>query len=435
MSAEHEAALQKLIARVAAWTGIDLDRGGRGDSLERFLATRLHTTGQPSIEAYVASLTGPTHPEVARLINSITVSHTWFFRDPDQLAVISKQLATGWPAGRRVSIWVAGCATGEDVYTLAMLADRAGRPATVHGTDINSEALAQARAGRYGDWAVRDVPPALRPFYLPQRLPDGRFDVSPLLRQAVSFQHLNLRDPSPPAPTSGGWDLIVCRNVLIYFSAATALTTVADLGRALAPGGWLHLGASELINTVPSDLEAVRFGERYALRRRETPATPRVPLPATMQLPPPPPSLAEPTPDPGAQEDAVRHIELGNVKLDAGNLAGALAEYAKALELDPLSTEARLYTGIAYHMEDDFAAAAQALRAALFLDPELWPASFYLALSYEKLGREGDARREYQRVVETSAGTPSIKSRGGILRNLEAWRRDVMMLAKKRARA
>jgi chemotaxis protein methyltransferase CheR len=422
--------LTRLVRMVASWTGIDLDRGGRNDSLERFLHTRVKALGLPSIEAYVASLTGPAHPEVVRLINSVTVGHTWFYRDPDQLAVIARLLQTGFPIGRRIGIWIAGCASGEDVYTIAMLADRAARPAQIVGTDINSDALAVAKQGRYGDWSVRDVPPDLRPFYLPQA-PDGRFEVSPSLRHTTSFVHHNLRDPVPVSPVAGGWDLILCRNVLIYFSTETSLSTVDQLSRSLTPDGWLLLGASELIHSLPPQVEAVRFGERYALRRSSSKLRPApAPLPAPVPVAVPAPEISGPAPT--AVDSAWQHIETGNVKLDAGNLSGALAEYAKALELDPLSTEARLYTGIAYHMEDDHAAAVHELRAALFLDPDLWPASYYLALSYEKLGRKGEAQREYRRVLERSNLAPALKTRGGLLRNLEAWRHDVMMMARKR---
>jgi chemotaxis protein methyltransferase CheR len=414
-------AIQRLVELVARWTGIDLDRGGRSDSLERFLAGRVRALGLASIDAYVDTLTGAIHPEVERLVNAVTVGHTWFFRDAQQLESIAQLFATGFPAGRKLSVWVAGCATGEDVYTLAMLADRAGRPVQILGTDINSDVIAQAGEGVYSAWSVRDVPEEHRRHFTPTK--NGKHEVAAALRPQVSFLRHNLKDP-PPA--SGAWDLILCRNVLIYFSPDGAAAIAAQLGRALAPGGWLFIGASELLRAIPDELEAQRFGERFALRRRD-PALP-LPAPAASQRAQ---TIAGPPPVP-IPVTATQLVTDGNTSLDAGDIPAAIAAYAKALELEPLSTEARLFTGIAYHVGGDAPAAVHSLRGALFLDPELWPAAYYLALSYEKLGLSTEAQREFRRVVDRSGQVPALRSRSSLLGDLAAWRRDVMMVAKRR---
>lgn len=450
-------ALERLVERVEAWTGADLARGGRADALARFVAARMAALGVATMDAYVDGLATPSHPEVARLVDAITVSHTWFYRDAEQMEVVAgilrdlARISAGperarpskGPAGRRLRIWVPGCATGEDAYTAAMLAVEAGIPAHVLGTDINSEVLPQAMTGRYVPWSLRELPVALRAHVVADGT--GRFAVAAPVRAAVAFERHNLLDPPPEANDGPGWDLILCRNVLIYFSRRRAADAVERLGNALVPGGWLVLGASEVLHTVPAGLRISRLADRFALRR-----------PASGERPPPRPfaealaaagSPAE-APRPG-RPAAISHtaaahparvqnsvavvVSLANQRLEAGELTDAVALYAKALELDPLSAEARLFTGIAHHMAGDPAAAALALKGALLLDPDLWPAAFYLALSYDKLGLAGEAQREYRRVVEAEGGSLRLQSRSVLLGDLAAFRRDVAAVARTRA--
>jgi Tfp pilus assembly protein PilF len=126
-------------------------------------------------------------------------------------------------------------------------------------------------------------------------------------------------------------------------------------------------------------------------------------------------------------------VSEGNDRLEQGSPTAAVEWYAQAIQADPLCVEAHLFSGIAFHQMGDAMAAMRALRSALFLDPGLWPAAFFLALSYETLGMAPDARREYRRVVETHQLPVELRSRGGLLRDLDAWKRDVVMLARKRA--
>ncbi len=438
--------VERLIQSVERWTGIDLARGGKSDSLERLVGARARELGHPSIEAYVESMTSAVHPEVGRLLNAVTVNHTWFYRDAEQLDVVAQLLREGRLAGdgQRVNIWVPGCATGEDVWSLAMIARDAGRDVLVLGTDINSEVLALAARARYGEWSAREVPVAMRGHLT--RVSDG-YEVSVALRGAVSFERHNLVDPPPAAPGVGGWHLILCRNVLIYFTREKTTATVAALGRALRPDGRLLLGASDILQLVPRELRVERIGTRYIYRRARAgePAQPETKESVGQDLAGPgrpgvrsawessPGDGAPPAPMQRVQSGVAAVISLANARLEAGETSDAIAMYAKALEMDPLSAEARFYTGVAHHVSGDPSSAAQALRGALLLDPDLWPASFYLALSYDKLGRTADAQREYRRVVESDGSSPALRSRSALLGDLTAFRRDVERIARSRA--
>ncbi len=582
--------VQRLFALVEGWSGISLERGGTIESLVRFLGGRARELGLPSLEAYVAELEGSLASERELILDAVTVNYTWFFRDAEQLEDVGTLLREAWPHGARLNAWVAGCASGEDAYTLAMVAQAAGRELTVLGTDVNSACLAVAREGRYGAWSMRELPVEARAFFEAEAR--GTQRVTDALLARVSFLRHNLLDP-PPRPPAGGWDLVLCRNVLIYFRRDLARAASERLGASLALGGWLLFGASEALLEEPVGLTLVRRRGRGALHRpAETLAGPgQAAEPQGGDHPPRSPSgsslrsfsssalrhvarttlgrasstsIAEPSPagvdasdcrqhggarparaesppfglsaedsshlaqirspraesrgrltrcgpsgpstqpvlseaeglglsgdvsrcdessglsgsietaapfspassaqpvlsgagfsvpdDPasssapaergdlklaaagaGRPRSALALVEAGDALLSTDRL-GAAARFAEAIEVDPLCLEAHLHLGIALHLQGDAEAAVTALRAALLLDGGLWPAAFYLALSFETLGQSRDALREYQRVLATNDAPVELAVRGAV-GDVQTWRSDVLGLAKRRATA
>jgi chemotaxis protein methyltransferase CheR len=409
--------------RLSDWTGFDLERGGRLDALDRLIDQRIAALGLGSADAYLEMLSRPDDPEASRLINAITVGHTWFFRDREQTDAVAEVLRSSLGQGRRVRVWVAGCSTGEEAYTIAMLAESIGIDVEVLGTDINSEALQYARAGEFSQWSVRDVP---REFSGSLTACPGGVTIATRLRRQVRFEWHNLIES---APERGGprWDLILCRNVLIYFRRDQAARAIGRFGDALANGGWLFLGASDVLAQVPPGFEIVPIGARYALRRLGAPAGDGPGIRLSLGFPPKHdaprvPAAAEPT-APALIEEALVHV-------DAGAPDKAIPLCIRALELDPLSGEAHLVSGIAYHVAEDPHAAARSLRSALVLTPNEWLASFYLALTLDRLGREREAEREYQRVETALVATHGYRSR---LPTLDAYRGEIAVLARSRA--
>ncbi|MFL5264374.1 MAG: CheR family methyltransferase [Anaeromyxobacteraceae bacterium] len=176
---------------------------------------------------------------LAALVERAVVGETCFWRHPEQLAALRELLPSLGPGPLR--LWSAGCASGEEAYTLAMLLAEAGRDdGRVLATDVSADALAQARAGRYGHWSARRLPAALRERWL--RASGHELDVAPALRARVALAHHNLvKDPAP-----GAFDVVVCRNVLIHFAPATAAAVLRALFGAVRPGGLLVLGPVEL---------------------------------------------------------------------------------------------------------------------------------------------------------------------------------------------
>ena len=415
------AALADLIERV---TGLDLDRGGVSTALERFVTARLKALGLARVEDYVALAADPRGVEQHRLIDAITVPHTWFYRDPDQLQTIAR-LMTAAPAGR-LTVWIAGCATGEEAYTMAMIGRRIGRELSVLATDVNETALATARKGVYGALAVRDVPELERRWILPR---DNAFVVDDALRANVTFVRHNLVDPPPDAPRNG-WDLVVCRNVLIYFAPAAAARVFKRFARAVREGGSVVVGASEVVFEPPAGLELVSSGNRLVLRRPPRPPSGPRPL-ATRPRPAPEPAAARDRERDLRNDDLVPALTRAHAQFERGEIGAAIPIYADLARRHPAIAEPWLFLGIAHYARGDVDTAADALRAALCLDPSLWPAGFYLARAYERQGRRADALQQYDRIAVDDLQPLALLSSSAVINELRAFQHDFRTAARR----
>jgi len=449
-------------------TGLALDRGGVNKALDRFVADRMRALGMTMVESYVSLAADPSRPEQRKLIDAITVPHTWFYRDPEQLRVIAGLLHTA-PAGP-LSVWVAGCATGEEAYTLAMFGRRIGRELWVLATDVNETALAAARRGVYSALSVRDVPEYER-HWVPQR--EHGFVVDDVLRSTVRFQRHNLVDPTPQAPR-GAWDLVVCRNVLIYFAAPAARRLLARFARAVREGGALVVGASEVVFEPPPGLELVSSEKRLVLRRPIRPPLPRTeprgtppelrtlpepraaseprlapesrltpesrPVPTNPPVVSPNPRLAAqdiaPVPDPADRpadttSDLVAELHRGHALFERGDITAAIEIYDAVVRAHPSVAEPWLFLGIARYAHGDVEEAANALRASLCLDTTLWPAGFYLARAYERLGRRADALQQYDLIAVDDLQPFLLQSTSAVINELRAFGHDFRNAARR----
>jgi chemotaxis protein methyltransferase CheR len=188
------------------------------------------------------------------LVSALNVSETHFFRDSRQMQALEQRILPGLIARRmnerRLRIWSAGCSTGEEAYTLAILLDRmlpdiASWDVFILGTDINGRALERARQGVYGRWSLRGTQELVRARYLPSRA--DRFEVLPRIRAMATFGQLNLVENLYPSLSTNthAMDLILCRNVLLYFEQEAARALVGRLSDALVDGGWLMVSQVE----------------------------------------------------------------------------------------------------------------------------------------------------------------------------------------------
>lgn len=209
------------------------------------------------LNAYYALLRDPVagRVELDRLVNAVTVNESHFFRDEAQFDalyyhVLPLIIERKRPL-RTLRIWSAGCASGEEPFSIAillreLLPDIDEWAITILGTDINTEALSRARKGIYGDWAFREERAKMwRPIYF--RPTGNRFELQPEVQRMVTFAWLNLADASYPSYETNTMlmDLILCRNVTIYFNPAVTQLVADRLYDGLLDGGWLVVGHSE----------------------------------------------------------------------------------------------------------------------------------------------------------------------------------------------
>ena len=212
--------------------------------------------GSDDLERYLLWLmSAPLSRELLdSLARALTIGETYFLRDPRSYQVLEEELLPGLIAQRRrtdksLRIWSAGCSTGEEPYSLAILLSRAipdlaGWNISLVATDINPKALERARRGIYSRWSFRNAPPWLMDYFT--RCEDGRFEIIPRIRDLVRFEHLNLADRESPSVGTDHLDFIFCRNVMLYFEPKQIERTVARFHGALRDGGWLFVGPTEV---------------------------------------------------------------------------------------------------------------------------------------------------------------------------------------------
>lgn len=269
--------IERLVELACGWTGFT--RGAiRPEAIERVAAAQL---GQGCSEQQLLELASARHPELVRaFLQVISVGETYFFRHPEHFSLLASVLQER-PAGRPLRAWSAGCSTGEETYSLAACL-RAHAPGEVEvvGTDLLERNLEVARAGRYGAWSVRESGPILYPVFVR----DGAKQVwvTDQVRSLVRFERHNLLDGPPGAP--GTFDIVFCRNVLVYFSAEAAQAASSAIMSALVPGGLAVFGPMDLLAT-PAGLS--RYQDQLTVFRLEHKDLATKSLPRPVQRPRP----------------------------------------------------------------------------------------------------------------------------------------------------
>ncbi|HWK26686.1 MAG TPA: CheR family methyltransferase [Solirubrobacter sp.] len=246
-------------ALIADRLGLDFP-ARRGDDLQRALTV---VAGAGREAGLVAALQDPHDRRWPTLIHALTVRESYFFRDAPLFERILHELVERRRAegDLRLTVWSAGCATGEEPYSLAMLLDRllgdvAAWQVAILATDVDVAALETAARGAYTEWALRATPAWARARYFDERLTLAR-----RIRERVTFVPLNLAAD----PYLGAFDLIVCRNVLMYFTERARRATVERLAAAVSPGGRLALSPLD-VTIEPAGFETIDDGR--VLRRR-----------------------------------------------------------------------------------------------------------------------------------------------------------------------
>ena len=452
--AECDPGFPALKAQVIARTGHHY-YADKDDLLFDRLRKRFKACGLADCTAYLARLdeSGRGGAEWAALEAEITIGETFFFRYAEQFAALRGTILPGLIAARAeersLRIWSAGCSTGAEPYSIAILLHELlgeGLPdwrIAITGTDISGEALDTARAAVFGRWALRTLPPEdhARYFVLGPSVPgiarEGSFTLRPEFRRMVRFERHNLMsliDGSAPPP-SAEFDLILCRNVLIYFQAEAVLGIVRGLGRRLRPDGWLLIGHAEPNPAFAGTLSPVNLPGTVAYRPM-TAAMPPAPsgLPAStvlpsavlpsIALPPPAFPVREAVPDrpqpplrpaPEAEgpvdvdesEDAESALAVIRALADAGRIAEGWRRVRAALLSAPTDARLHYYDGLLASGLGREAEAERAFRGALYLDRTFVMAHYQLGLLLLGLGRHAEAERALDNAIRFSAALPA----------------------------
>lgn len=265
--------LGRLCDLMLGWTGMSFGETRRY-YVERRVLDRMDAVGASDFAGYFVRLKSDID-ERERLINAFTVNETYFLREDHQLACLVEDLlpriAESRNPGDRIRLWSMPCSTGEEPYSIAMWLLEHWRMVDAYnveivGSDIDTEALAAARAGVFGERSLGRLPDAMLEAYFeaPRR---GRRKIIDDLRESVSFTFANLIDP-PSLRSQGLFDVIFCRNVLIYFDDAARRKTIANLHDALTPGGYLCLGHSEVLGDMDDRFVTRRYADATVHQRR-----------------------------------------------------------------------------------------------------------------------------------------------------------------------
>ncbi len=341
------------------------------------------------------------------LLAAITVKESYLFRSPRQFDALAEavlpELVRRRPE-RRLAVWSAGCARGEEAATIAMVLAAspllAGWTWRVLATDIDEDALDEAREGRFGRRAVARVPASMRERFLQQQ--GGSFLLAGFLRRRIDFQRLNVVDATREVP-GAPFDIILLRNVLIYFRPETQGHVVRNVAGALADDGFLFLGASESLLQQDVPVQPVELGDCFVYRRQtgvpaenavapaaSTPAIRSVAVPSSSPAPHDSSRAArasspKPTEDPAV---TVRSLLL------AGSIGRAAASGSEYSQREPDNIELRALTALAIDAVGDDEAAVRAYRAVLYLEPTLFQIRHRLASVLERQGNLDRAAAE-----------------------------------------
>ena len=251
--------------RLGLWYGLS-DKA----LLESKLSARMHELGFESALDYYYLLRydDPESRELAALTETLVVNETYFFREYDQLQVVLSRFVEPWArAGRKPRVWCAACATGEEPYTIAFWLAERGLLDRVQllASDVSDRVLAAARSGQYRARSLRQVPAGVDPERFLRRAGET-LNVDPKICASIEWRRVNLMDESAVS-AMGSVDVVICRNVLIYFREDVVRRTVRWLADRLLPGGLLLVGVTESPLRLGTDLVCEEHGRAFVYRK------------------------------------------------------------------------------------------------------------------------------------------------------------------------
>ncbi|PLY40233.1 methyltransferase [Janthinobacterium sp. ROICE36] len=392
---------------------------------ERAVGQRMEQTGFTDSAAYLQALT-PT--EMTQLIELVVVPESWLFRDPQAFYATVELVQERWARGRATRILSIPCAGGEEPYSMAMALRDKGVPKqafSIDAYDLSPGCIERAQAGVYGRNAFRAQDVAFRERYF-THVADDAYRIIDALREQVTFRQGNLLQ-FDTATYSRHYDVVFCRNLLIYFDKPTTRAAIHKLSALLADDGMLLAGYAEVPSFCQNGFATLQFRQAFALKKETAaPASPAqaAPLPVlrTLRSVPPAPKRATapiapatlrtrpvsvpspppvPVPVPAAQADLLAEARL---LADRGQLREAGEKCHAHLARVPEAAEAYFMLGIINELAGKMDLADDYWRRCIYLQPDHYEALCHLALLAERNGNhtatatlKARAARIYQR--------------------------------------
>ncbi len=437
--------LEQLAALLLERAGLKITPDGYY-GLRLALQARMPALGVVDAAEYVGRLRQRAgEHELRSLIPLVTVGKTEFFRDTRQFlaferSVFPQVMDQGKAEGRQVKLWSAGCATGEEPYSLSMVAlERNGTPDSVEvlATDLNPAATESAGNGYFPARRLVGVSEErVQRFFTPV---DGGYRVTPAVRGLIRFEGHNLAAPVWPQVLARSLDVIFCRNVIIYFDQPTIVGVMERFFESLRPGGWMFLGYSESLFKISTRFEMVEVGGTFAYQRplgvvrKPAPVTtvtrPSQPLPVltprsatdvetvlrdlkraarereaqAKKLPPlkkpEVPAPAPPVPVQALMRTPVERLAEVVDAIERGDFPKALRASHKLADDEPEDLAARLTLGNVHALMGNLDEARDAYQLALSREPLCVEARLYLALAAMQVGQLEEAKLELTRAL------------------------------------
>jgi chemotaxis protein methyltransferase CheR len=397
----------------------------------------MHELGLESEDAYIERLRGATsrlvEAELRNLLNLVTVTETCFFRDASQFRLLREHIIPRLVSERRrVRIWSAGCSSGEEAYSIAILLDDMGLLRSpndiafeITGTDLNSHALESARRGVYSARAVRNVEGRLLDQYFVRA--GNEFSLRDDVKARVTFEFGNLNQT--PMPSTGPQDVVFCKNVAIYFRSEVARRLIRGLRDTIAPGGYLLLGHAESLWQMSEGFMLVEHNRAFCYRKNGSEDSPSVES-VERYLGRGPKVVVSRTVTPvdehadygrclaafhagdwdTAESSLLALVEscptfvpaqllLGGLYANRGRFSDAVDQAEAVLQLSELEARAHLLLGMIAARQQRSDDALLSLRRALYLDDSLALGHFWLGNIYRDRGDIVRACQEFENVV------------------------------------
>lgn len=405
--------------------------------LARAVARALGGAAFPSVTKYLGELSASDGSALDRLVEELTIGETFFFRHTEMFDALREyvfpEIQARKSEQKHLRIWSAGCSIGAEPYSLSILLRRdlayRFRDWTIEiiGTDINRRFLNMAREAAYESWALRGMPEEMLKSCFDRQ--GKRWVLKSPFTEGVTFQQHNLvRDRFPSLGNNlFALDLIICRNVMIYFTHDTVRQLAGQFHQSLVPGGWLVVGHAEphteifrafrTVNAPGAILyqrdvaNALSSEAIELLDRLKRPAPPPAWKPPVLEVtsPPVPAKIREPVPprpEPIKGRGKEECLSLENLRqlADAGDLPAARACCEYLLQREKLNPELHLLYGLILEQSEAFDAAREALRRVVYLDRSLVLGHYHLAMVQRRLGEISQSHRSLRNAWALTEG-------------------------------